>query len=710
MSLRRCVVPIAGLLLLAGVQTLAQPPAAEELQPAFRLRTDAVVVDVVVRDDGKRPATGLTAADFEVREDGVPQTITSFTVRERRSTTTPRAGAEAGPARSGTAMHSDASTGDTGVVAIVFDQLTPEARRLAYLAARSFVGEGPDAPGVVGVFRIGREELVVVQNYTREYRRIRTGVDLAGTYQVLPFDGAQSQVRDLQAGGLGALTDNVPPPLAAGAGPPSSGSTAGPPDDALQMMQLRMLLAFDMADRDRRSGVVSEALLSVVASMADVPGRKSLVLLSEGLDQGPALRGRLQDVVNAANRANVAIYTIDAAGLRVGSPLAGVRQETGFLPSDGPMLRGVERAETIMMSTPTASLGRLSRDTGGAYIENTNDGSRIFTRLREDMDNHYVLTYVSTNPTYDRKYRRIGVKVSRPGVSVSARHGYYAIPPRAGQITHAWEASAVGALEASRVPNAFPVQLERLVFPTADPERSVVPLLLQTSGRELQYDVDDGRFRAEAVFLIRIRDINGQVLAKASDQYVLEGKATDTEASRAQTMLFYRQVHLPPGTYVVEAVVHDVLADRASVRVGSLEVPRMAAALPKLGSVFLVQHAQRGVTSRSQVDSPLLHDGVLLYPNVSRVVPRGQANDVTFAFSVLPAGVDVEKARVELRSGLRLVGESDITLNAPGSDGRIQQIASLPTTDLAPGTYDLRVKLGLGGVVLTRTTRFTVTP
>jgi hypothetical protein len=70
----------------------------------------------------------------------------------------------------------------------------------------------------------------------------------------------------------------------------------------------------------------------------------------------------------------------------------------------------------------------------------------------------------------------------------------------------------------------------------------------------------------------------------------------------------------------------------------------------------------------------------------------------------------VDKARVQLLNGLRIVGEADIALNAPGSDGRIQQIAALPTTDLAPGTYDLRVKLGLAGVVLTRTTRFTVTP
>jgi hypothetical protein len=443
--------------------------------------------------------------------------------------------------------------------------------------------------------------------------------------------------------------------------------------------------------------------------MADVPGRKSLVLLSEGLDQGPSLRGRLQDVIDTANRANVAIYTVDAAGLRTVSPNEEARTLLNAAAVDGVSLAGVERFEALLMSTPAASLGRLALDTGGAYMESTNDLGRIFTRVAEDMANHYVLTYVSTNPTYDRKYRRIKVRVRRPDAKVSARHGYYAVPPSASLVTHAWEAPAVSALESSRLPNAFPMHLERLVFPTAD-DMSEVPLIVQADARHFRYDVDKERYRAEAVFLLRIRDINGQVLARASDQYVLDGKAEHLEQSRGQTMLFYRQVALPPGTYVVEAVVHDVQGDRASVRIGSLEVPRAPRALPRLGSVFLVQHAQKGITSRAQVRSPLLHDGVLLYPNVGHTVPRGREDGVTFAFSVVPMGTALATAQVALVRGRDVVGDAELVLNAPGSDGRIQQIASLPIAHLEPGTYDLRVRVPAAGALLTQTTRFTVTP
>ena len=170
-------------------------------------------------------------------------------------------------------------------------------------------------------------------------------------------------------------------------------------------------------------------------------------------------------------------------------------------------------------------------------------------------------------------------------------------------------------------------------------------------------------------------------------------------------MLFYRQVSLPPGTYDVEAVVHDVQADRMSVRVGSLDVPRQVAGLPRVGSVFVVQHAQRGIIAPAQARSPLLHDGVLLYPNLTHAIPRGQVDEVTFAFSIVPMGASVDHATVELLRGQRVVGEAQLALNAPGTDGRIQQIASLPVADLAPGTYDLRVRVPAAGRLLTRSTQ-----
>ncbi len=703
MSLNRLV---AAVTLVLAVLPAAWPHAQQttpDAQPTFRLRTDAVVVDVVVRGDDRRPVSGLSADDFEILEDGTLQHITSFTAKQAQAVRVVSIDEIdlLSPVSPDAQVTPDDTIGDAGVVAIVFDRLTPEARWLAHRAARQFIGNGPEAPGVVGVFGIGLS-LQAVANYTRDYQRIRQAIDVLGLNQALPFGNDRASIRDLQAGGTGVGEGATPPPV----GTPANQGVFGD----LQAMQLRMMLGFEMAERDYGSQITQEALLGVITSMADVPGRKSLVLLSEGLDQGPALRGRLQDVINAANRANVAIYTIDAAGLRTVSPTNDARDMLNAAAIQGTSLAGVERFEAMLMSTPAASLGRLARDTGGAYMESTNDLARIFTRVSEDMANHYVLTYVSTNASYDSRYRRIKVRVTRPGVTVTARHGYYAIPRTKGFVTHAWEAPAVSALEASRLPNAFPVLLERLVFPTSDPDVSVVPLFIQADARHFRYDTDKERYRAEAVFLFRLRDINGQVLAKASDQYVLEGPIDQLETSRAQAMLFYRQVSLPPGAYEVEAVVHDMQADRASVRVGSLDVPRAVAGLPRMGSLFVVQHAQRGVISTAQVRSPLLDDGILLYPNLARTVTLGDVGELTFAFSLVPTGPVPGRAHVQVLRGMEVVGQADLPLNPAGRDGRIQQIASLPATSLTPGTYEVRVAVQSGTVAVARSTRVTITP
>ena len=129
-----------------------------------------------------------------------------------------------------------------------------------------------------------------------------------------------------------------------------------------------------------------------------------------------------------------------------------------------------------------------------------------------------------------------------------------------------------------------------------------------------------------------------------------------------------------------------------------------------MGSVSVVQHAQQGVTTAAQVRSPLLHDGVLLYPNLARTVSLRDAADLTFAFSVLPMGEPVDGAEVVLSRGPQVVGQAEVALNPPGSDGRIQQIASLPAIDLTPGTYDLRVAVRSGAGRVSRAARVTVTP
>ncbi len=173
-----------------------------------------------------------------------------------------------------------------------------------------------------------------------------------------------------------------------------------------------------------------------------LPGRKTLVYLSEGLPASPAMQARLTSIVSMANRGNVSVYTIDAAGLRAESTLSETRREIEEAGQERlrqtsvsrdpaePMTRMVERAEDLLRLDPQGGLAQLAEDTGGFLIRDTNDLSSAFRRIDEDNRFHYVLSYSPTNPEFDGKFRTIQVKVHRDGAQVFSRKGYIAVRGR----------------------------------------------------------------------------------------------------------------------------------------------------------------------------------------------------------------------------------------------------------------------------------------
>jgi len=153
-------------------------------------------------------------------------------------------------------------------------------------------------------------------------------------------------------------------------------------------------------------------------------------------------------VISNANRANVSIYTMDAAGLRAESEQARIRDQvndagkrglTSYASSSGgggnePLMKGLERNEDALRQDPHTGLGELAQSTGGQLFENTNNLRTGFERLESDLRNYYLVGYTPSNDAYDGRFRTIEVRVKRPGLKVYARDGYYPLPRRpAGQ-------------------------------------------------------------------------------------------------------------------------------------------------------------------------------------------------------------------------------------------------------------------------------------
>jgi len=180
-------------------------------------------------------------------------------------------------------------------------------------------------------------------------------------------------------------------------------------------------------------------LRAVVNSLAALPGRKSILYFTESLPIASSLKPKFDLLIGQANRANVTVYPVDAAGLRVHSKeaevsrnveVAGAQGVGDSRRGDGPWTKELEKQEQILTSRPSAALGRLAKETGGFLLDNTNNLAAGVARIQQERTTYYLVAYQATNARLDGSFRRVNVKVKRPRVTVRARAGYVAVPPQ----------------------------------------------------------------------------------------------------------------------------------------------------------------------------------------------------------------------------------------------------------------------------------------
>ncbi len=703
-------------------------------QATFESYTTAILVDVVVRDGKGRPVTDLTAADFELREDGTPQTLGSFTrvsrgdgiginvaLREPGGVTligTPP------PPEDGTPETEDRSP---SVTALVFDALSAEAVSLCQRAALEALPMTHTPNTRVGVFATS-PSVMPLQLYTEDPTLVRDAVRRVMTT-------GQSQRLDPEA--LQALRDRrealdrqsqavlSQASTTGGAGLSGTSSNIGQVEmeRRVALGQLRMAQAFDVLDREQRGASTTNALFSILQSLVEMPGRKTVVLFSEGLPASPALEANLQSVIETANRANITVYAIDAAGLRAVSGNNDVRREIDEAtkerlrqlasPSDyteQPIMRLVERTEDLLRLDSQTGLARLAQDTGGFLVSETNNLRGALRRIDEDTRFHYLLTYVPKNGIFDGKFRAIDVKVKRPGVQVFARNGYRALRKLPTVPVLGYEGPSIAALDSARLPNGFPFSSVVMNFP--EPKRpGLSPLVVRIKTDQLTYEEhpDTGTYDGEAVVVARYKDASGGIVHKDSQQYHFSGKLAELENARNGEILFYREPTLKPGTYTVEVAVTDTYAPRSSARVSTIEVPRESSNDLRVSSLVLIGKLERVTDPKDAVGGPLYAGDVLIYPSGGEPFSRTADKQLGVFYTVYPgAGFAAPEATLELHRNGRSLMTAPVTLGARDAQGRIQQVSKIPLSPLTPGTYEVRVHVRGGQAVRTRSAFFQV--
>ena len=693
------------------------PATAQQQQQQAPARADkgvtegvtAVLVDVVVRDRKGQPVTDLSPSDFELSEDGTAQKIGSFTPIFANSAPVP-APAPSAPVASTEAVAASAPSVNNGplITALIFDRLGPEARQIAVQAAQSYLGNKTEASSYIGIFGIDLG-LAAYAPFTKNVSVLKQALSTMAQRASASFNNAEQRQRKLESDQQAASAGQSASSAASAGGPGASGAMGTAPAAAmLAQMQSNMIKDFDVMERDQQGYSTTNGLLAIINALRRLPGRKSVVFFSEGLAVPPAVQRLFLGVIDAANRANVAIYTMDAAGLRAESEQAKIRDEVnraagggaGILGSTGgsndPLSKALERNEDVLRQDPHNTLGTLARDTGAVIFDSTNSLRQGFDRVDSDLHNYYLIGYTPTNEKYDGRFRAIDVKVKRPGVTVTARRGYFAVRNPGVPIDPS-EAAALVALTQKPVPNAFPVRAGALLFPERT-RPGLVPVVvdLKTAPLTFQPSGDGKTYTSDFTVLVRFMSATNEVAKQISQHYEVNGPLDMLDRAKQGEVIFYREPELDPGVYTMETVVHDAPTAKATVRISTVEVPREDVAALRMSSLVLVKRVEKIEAKDRRPTNPLLVNDTLIYPNLGETVSKA-AKEIGFYFVVYPAKPGpAPEATLQLLEDGKAVAELPMTLNAADNSGRIQQVGRLPLDRIAPGTYELRAVVKQG--------------
>jgi len=712
-------------------QTAQEPAPLTVPPPTFGVGTEAVAVDVVVRDKKGELVKDLTAADFDLYEDGQPQRIEQFTIVARgvegllEPDDLPAGEAEPeGAAPAAVVPTRESESADVpSIIAFVFDRMTGEARDMAHKASLTYMS-ARRAGDYVGVFSVDLA-LHTVQHFTDDPDKIRFALDRAAAQAGTTYVSSTDQATLLQELQTVARAAENQVQAIAGPGAQAAGqalAAGAAVETTMAEMTLRTIRSYETLEREQAGYATTNSLLSVVQGLRNVPGRKTVVFFSEGISIPPAVQAQFMSVVHAANRSNVAIYTMDAGGLRVHSPTEQTRREMALaerarfesLGREGAQdmfMKGAERNEDLLRMNPHAGLGQLAGQTGGFLIRDTNDARGSFRRIAQDMRFHYVLGYTPTNQNYDGRFREVAVKVRRSGTNVFARQGYFAVRANESSPLLTYEVPAVAVLDRpGPAPHAFDIRTTALAFPLSGPTARV-PVLVEVPGTAVDYAPDPERpdsLSADLVVVVRIRNEYNQEVGRLSQRFELSTATDKLEAARSGNILFYRQSELAPGGYTLDAVAYDAVAKKATVERFSFTVPASTPSAPRMSSLMLIERVEQVPSAERDPENPLFYGEALLYPNLGSPYRKSTAPALGFYFTAL----DVEtkgKALVEVLRDHQVVGRLPMDLPAPDATGQVQHAGALPLESFSPGHYELRLSLMKEGQrVASRTAPFTV--
>jgi VWFA-related protein len=568
-------------------------PALPSQQPSdyvFHAESELVLVNVTVKDKSGKFVPGLKPENFTILEDNKPQKIVSFDVENvdalpaqevTQANPLPETAPETTPASAATDI--SAQFKDRRLIVLFFDlsAMEPDEIDHAVTSAEHYIDAQMLPADLVSIVSLG-SSLLVNQDFTTDRAVLKKQLD--------QFSSGAGQ--GFEEG--------------------TTGTTEGTPDTGQPFTADDT--EYNIFNTDRRL----EALRSVAEKLAYVQQKKSLIYFSSGMDRtGIENQSELRAAVNAAVRANMAIYTMDMRGLQ--ALVAGGEAQNASLRGVS-AYSGQSTLNALNSNfTTQETLVTLASDTGGRAFLDSNDFSKIFKGVQQDTSTYYLLGYHSTNPARDGHYRRIVVKSTVPGVKIDYRRGYYA----PADYQHATKDDKERQLEeelASELPATdFPLYLGVAYF-RLEGNKFFVPISLVVPGSQIPFVHSSDRDKATLDVIGTVLDSEHHPLNRIRDTVKL-AVSTSTEVQK-KNVQYDTGMSLLSGKYHFKFVVRENQTGRMGSFETDIEVPELKTLSLKMSSVVLasqIQTAKKGTNL-----NPLVHDGSEIIPNITHVFSAAQ--------------------------------------------------------------------------------------
>ena len=677
--------PAVSVLLVAALC----PSGFAQDQPTFKTNTNLVIVNISVKDKSGKLIDNLKKEDFIVFEDNKPQTISVFEVERLANTpltpetpaglkTRPPENKTAPPARRPEAILGEHAKEykDRRLIALFFDfsSMQPSEQIRAQDSALKFLNEQMTASDLVSVMTYSNR-LRVVEDFTNDRE------SLISTIRAFRI-GESSELASEGATGADDTDD-------------SGGFTV---DDT----------EFNIFNTDRKLSALEDA----AKKLGRFPEKKALVYISSGVPKtGVENQSQLLSTINAAVRANVAFYPIDARGLMATPP-------GGDASAPSPRGTGVftgktQRGSRDKVNDQQETLYSLAADTGGKALLDNNDLSVGITQVQKDINAYYILGFYSTNAAEDGKYRKVRVKLANESLQAKLdyRPGYYAGKTFKKFNSSDKERQLEEALVLGDPVTDLPLAVEVDYFRIGR-DKYFIPISVKIPGSAIDLSKRD---KTDFDFIGQIRDSAGKLVSGVRDG--IQVKLDESKAAQLshKQLQYDTGVTLPPGDYRLKMLarenqtgkigtfdakfnVPDLSKQAAAVRISSVVLSNQRepmSASPESATVGSAKNSKKMIASH-----PLVQDGTKLVPSVTRVFRKDQKMYVYF--EVYDAGADPTLNTPSVAAELTMFhGKTKAFESAPI---RLTKVAAnrantigfqfqLPLTNLPAGNYTAQVNV-----------------